>query len=54
MDDTRINHNLNYKINSLRVKMVSVGILKGFTHPETIKYSVELDKLIIQVQHQNN
>jgi hypothetical protein len=38
------------RINDLRKLMVSVGITKGFHSSETLKYSEELDKLIIQFQ----
>ncbi|OIJ12031.1 hypothetical protein BKP37_14730 [Anaerobacillus alkalilacustris] len=34
---------LEMKINSLRALMVSTAQLKGFTHPDTIKCSQELD-----------
>jgi hypothetical protein len=33
----------------LRKEMITSGILKGLTHPETIKYSKELDELIYKV-----
>ena len=34
----------------LQARMIDVGILKGLTHPETIKYSQELDMIINQFQ----
>lgn len=34
----------------LQEQMINVGIVKGLTHPETIKYSQELDVLINQFQ----
>lgn len=33
----------------LRKKMITTGIQKGLTHPETIKFSKELDRLINKV-----
>ncbi|KAF0817354.1 MULTISPECIES: aspartyl-phosphate phosphatase Spo0E family protein [unclassified Cytobacillus] len=41
---------LHYDIDVLRKKMISVGKNKGLSHPETLMYSVELDKLINKVQ----
>ncbi|OKL37836.1 aspartyl-phosphate phosphatase Spo0E family protein [Domibacillus mangrovi] len=41
------------RINDLRNLMVSAGITNGLSSNETLKYSEELDKLIIQVQLQN-
>jgi stage 0 sporulation regulatory protein len=53
MENITTNHNhLHHNINTLRMEMISVGILRGFTHPETIEYSQALDKLIIQAQRQ--
>lgn len=37
---------LEKEIETLRNKMVAVGMEKGFTHPETVQISQELDKLI--------
>jgi hypothetical protein len=34
------------KIETLREKMVSVGLSKGFSSPETIRLSENLDKLL--------
>ncbi|MDQ0256681.1 hypothetical protein J2S74_004103 [Evansella vedderi] len=36
------------KIESIRSAMISTAEEKGVTHPQTLKYSRELDKLIIQ------
>jgi hypothetical protein len=41
---------LKNQINQLRQKLIKVGKKKGLTHPETIKYSQDLDKLIIKFQ----
>lgn len=41
------------RINDLRNLMISAGITNGLNSNETLKYSEELDKLIIQVQLQN-
>ncbi|MFJ8266790.1 aspartyl-phosphate phosphatase Spo0E family protein [Peribacillus asahii] len=30
----------------LRTHMITIGISKGLTHPDTIKYSQELDSLL--------
>lgn len=40
------NVDLIIKIETLRKKMISVGLSKGFTSPETIKLSETLDKLL--------
>ncbi|WP_285857974.1 aspartyl-phosphate phosphatase Spo0E family protein [Neobacillus cucumis] len=37
---------LHRKIETVRKKLIQVGMLKGFTSPETIKISEKLDKLI--------
>ncbi|MBN8194212.1 aspartyl-phosphate phosphatase Spo0E family protein [Bacillus sp. NTK074B] len=50
MDDSSVNRSLNDQIHILRMKMVSIGTQKGFTDPETVKYSEELDKLILLFQ----
>ncbi|MBO1514006.1 aspartyl-phosphate phosphatase Spo0E family protein [Metabacillus bambusae] len=34
---------LEYNINSLRNRMISIGELKGLNHPDTIKCSQKLD-----------
>lgn len=39
---------LSKKIEQLREKMITVGMSKGFTSPETVKLSENLDKLINQ------
>jgi hypothetical protein len=41
---------LNTQINELRKLLISVGTAKGLGSSETLKYSEELDKLIIQAQ----
>ncbi|OMP66170.1 aspartyl-phosphate phosphatase Spo0E family protein [Domibacillus epiphyticus] len=41
------------QINDLRELMISTGMKKGLDSAETLKYSQELDKLIIKVQLQN-
>lgn len=41
---------LHGEIDDLRKKMISVGKTKGLSHPETLLYSKELDKLIYKVQ----
>lgn len=43
-------YDLQIKINRLRALMVSVGMSKGLNHTETLKYSEELDKLILKYQ----
>jgi len=48
--NTHINSDLTYKINLVRKLMVVTAETKGFTNPETIKYSEELDKLILETQ----
>lgn len=44
---------LQVHIESVRKKMISVGMLKGFTSDETIKLSKKLDCLINQQMKQN-
>jgi len=41
---------LEYQIDTLRTHMINIGILKGLTHPETVKLSQELDILLNQHQ----
>lgn len=41
---------LHNDIDVLRKKMISVGKNKGLSHPDTLMYSEELDKLIYKVQ----
>ncbi|MGG3451859.1 aspartyl-phosphate phosphatase Spo0E family protein [Domibacillus aminovorans] len=52
-----INHEhldeLNIQINELRNLLISTGTSNGLGCSETLKYSEELDKLIIQVQLHN-
>lgn len=40
------------KIQILRRKMIRCGQLKGYTHPETLKFSEKLDKLIFRYQRE--
>ncbi|WP_096200255.1 aspartyl-phosphate phosphatase Spo0E family protein [Bacillus sp. FJAT-45350] len=37
---------LENTIHSLRNRMISTGMKKGLTHPETIKYSRQLDEYL--------
>jgi hypothetical protein len=41
---------LKKEIETLRQKMIAIGMEKGFTHPETVQVSQELDKLINMAQ----
>ncbi|MGM0876007.1 MAG: aspartyl-phosphate phosphatase Spo0E family protein [Bacillota bacterium] len=41
---------LAHKINLVRKLMIVTAQTKGFCNPETIKYSEELDKLILETQ----
>jgi hypothetical protein len=41
-----MNNDLRESIEQLRIKMISVGMSKGFTSEETIKLSKRLDYLI--------
>lgn len=38
------------KINDLRTHLIEIGMLQGLSHPETVKSSQELDKLLYQFQ----
>jgi hypothetical protein len=42
--------NLKELIEAKRQIMIDLGMKKGFSHPETIKASQELDKLILKAQ----
>ncbi|RSL32877.1 aspartyl-phosphate phosphatase Spo0E family protein [Salibacterium salarium] len=42
---------LEHKIKTLRIRMVYNGQSKGLTHPDTIKYSQELDVYLNQYYH---
>lgn len=44
---------LSAQINDIRELMIASGLTKGFTDNETLKYSEELDKLILQFQLQS-
>ncbi|AZV41706.1 aspartyl-phosphate phosphatase Spo0E family protein [Peribacillus asahii] len=37
---------LEYKIDVLRTHMIAIGKSKGLNHPNTIKFSQELDSLL--------
>ncbi|MDQ0298484.1 hypothetical protein J2S78_000892 [Salibacterium salarium] len=41
---------LEDKIKGLRIRMVYNGQSKGLTHPDTIKYSQELDVYLNKIQ----
>ncbi|MGE6611889.1 Spo0E family sporulation regulatory protein-aspartic acid phosphatase [Peribacillus sp. NPDC076916] len=41
---------LNCKIDYLRTHLIEIGMLQGLSHPETVKSSQELDKLLYQFQ----
>jgi stage 0 sporulation regulatory protein len=41
---------LKIQINNLRNKMILIGKEKGLSHPETLKCSEQLDKLIYKLQ----
>ncbi|MFF2501160.1 Spo0E family sporulation regulatory protein-aspartic acid phosphatase [Peribacillus sp. NPDC058075] len=41
---------LNCKIDYLRTHLIENGMLQGPSHPETVKSSQELDKLLYQFQ----
>jgi stage 0 sporulation regulatory protein len=41
---------LEKEIETLRKKMIAVGMTKGFTHPETVQVSQELDELMNRAQ----
>ncbi|RUL48791.1 aspartyl-phosphate phosphatase Spo0E family protein [Lysinibacillus antri] len=38
------------KFHQLQTMMIDVGMVKGLAHPETVKYSQELDMLINHIQ----
>ncbi|WP_318262422.1 aspartyl-phosphate phosphatase Spo0E family protein, partial [Peribacillus simplex] len=39
-----------YSIDYLRTHLIEIGMLQGLSHPETIKSSQELDKLLYKFQ----
>ncbi|OAH57779.1 MULTISPECIES: aspartyl-phosphate phosphatase Spo0E family protein [Bacillaceae] len=54
MLSTQLNlDDLSTQINDIRELMIASGLKKGFTDIETLKYSEELDKLILQFQLQS-
>ncbi|OKL37050.1 aspartyl-phosphate phosphatase Spo0E family protein [Domibacillus mangrovi] len=46
-------NDLSIRIQNIRKLMIATGIEKGLDNCETLKYSEELDKLIIQLQLQS-
>ena len=53
VEESLTDFEMKSKYFQLQAQMINVGILKGLTHPETIKYSQELDVLINQFQKIN-
>ncbi|OKL36878.1 aspartyl-phosphate phosphatase Spo0E family protein [Domibacillus mangrovi] len=54
MLSTQLNlENLAIRINDIRTLLIATGIEKGLDSMETLKYSQELDDLIIQYQLQS-
>lgn len=45
-----INQELGHKIDLVRRLMIATAQVKGLDNPETIKYSQELDRLILESQ----
>ncbi|MGE8078278.1 aspartyl-phosphate phosphatase Spo0E family protein [Peribacillus loiseleuriae] len=43
-------NDLENKINTLRILLISIGTLKGLNHPDTIKCSQELDVFLNKYQ----
>ncbi|WNS82267.1 aspartyl-phosphate phosphatase Spo0E family protein [Domibacillus sp. DTU_2020_1001157_1_SI_ALB_TIR_016] len=41
------------RINNLRQRMITAGLQHGLNSPETLRYSEQLDELILQYQLQN-
>lgn len=41
---------VQFKIEEIRNQMIDAGLLKGLTHPDTIKISQELDLLMNEYQ----
>ncbi|UYL93922.1 aspartyl-phosphate phosphatase [Geobacillus phage vB_GthS_PK2.1] len=48
-----MNKRLQKRIEQQRKKMIDLGMTKGLLHPETIRASQELDKLILEAQKRN-
>jgi len=44
---------LRYKIDSLRNKMILIGLKQGLNHDQTVKLSKKLDEYIIMYQKMN-
>ncbi|MFE3976723.1 aspartyl-phosphate phosphatase Spo0E family protein [Peribacillus sp. SIMBA_075] len=38
------------RINYMRTHLIEIGMLQGLSHPETVKTSQELDKLLYKFQ----
>ena len=45
-----VNQDLGHKIDLVRRLMIATAQVKGLNNPETIKYSEELDRLILETQ----
>ncbi|WP_328824178.1 aspartyl-phosphate phosphatase Spo0E family protein [Metabacillus schmidteae] len=45
-----VNQELGHKIDLVRRLMIATAQAKGLNNPETIKYSQELDRLILESQ----
>ncbi len=45
-----VNSDLGHKIDIVRKLMIVTAQTKGLSNPETIKYSEELDRLILETQ----
>ena len=45
-----VNQDLGHKIDLVRRLMIATAQAKGMNNPETIKYSEELDRLILETQ----
>ena len=42
---------IEFKFYQLQNMMIDVGMAKGLAHPDTVKYSQELDLLMNHIQH---
>ncbi|WP_084783115.1 aspartyl-phosphate phosphatase Spo0E family protein [Bacillus dakarensis] len=45
-----INNEIDKRINIIRRKMINSGLKNGFSHPDTVKLSQELDRIINELQ----
>lgn len=53
MEQSQLNStSLDSQINDLRFLMITAGQQHGLSNPETLRYSKELDKLILEFQLQ--